>query len=120
MKKKADYFGLSLCDLGSAVFNMRRIMEAEEMQMHAQMHASAYFTKVISTKKGRVQAAKQIRAFVDQHLSEGKEKEVRLLVYFLNRCLGFDTKTNLMEAIEKVDPKFKAKPIGFGFVQFWE
>jgi len=35
MKKKADYFGLSLCDLGSAVFNMGRIMEAEEMQMHA-------------------------------------------------------------------------------------
>src|SRR3989339_1300430 len=116
MKKKADYFGLSLCDLGSAVFNMGRIMEAEELEMNA----AAYFTRVISTKRGRVQAAKQIRAFVDQHLSEGKEKEVRLLVYFLNRCLGFDTKTNLMEAIEKVDPKFKAKPIGFGFVQFWE
>lgn len=116
MNKKTDkkLFGLSFGDLGSAVFSMKEISRWEE----SAMSTAAYFAKVLATKRGKIQAAKEISSFIDQRFGDGKEKDVRLLVCFLNRCLGYDTKRYLREALEMTDPKLKAKLTEFGFIEY--
>jgi hypothetical protein len=105
--------GLGFGDLHSAVSIMENISQAEEYAMCT----AAFFAKVFSTKKSGVKSAKKIASFVDHHLKEGDEKKVKMLVGFLNRYLGFETKGQFLEAIEKADPKLKARLMELGFVE---
>jgi len=108
-KSKGWVFG----DLNSIVFNMGRIFQSEEIMMQS----AAFFDRILSTKRDKIEFARRIISFVKQRLDDGKEKDVRALISFLNRCLGCDGKRNLAEAIEKVDQEFKAKMVDLGFVE---
>jgi len=106
--------GLAFGDLHSAINNMTKISQAEEYAMFT----AAFFAKVFSKKKSGAGSAKQLSIFVFLLLGVEREEEVKMLVNFLNRYLGFETKRQLVEAVEKVDSKTMDKLVELGFVKY--